>query len=38
MNNSKPWKKYPLIASELEEVNQFVQQTIKTPHKSLQAA
>ena len=38
MNNSKPWKKYPLIASELEEVNQFIQKTIKTPHKSLQTA
>lgn len=38
MNNSKPWKKYPLIASELEEVNQFIQKTIKTPNKSLQTA
>lgn len=38
MNNVKPWKKYPLIANELEEVNRFIQTTIKTPHHSLQAA
>ena len=38
MNNSKPWENYPLIANELEEVNDFIQKTIKTPHKSLQAA
>lgn len=37
MNNVKPWKKYPLIANELEEVNRFIQTTIKTPHHSLQA-
>ena len=38
MTNSKPWKNYPLIANELEEVNHFIQQKIKTPHQSLQAA
>ena len=38
MNNSKPWKKYPLIATELEEVNHLIQTTIKTSHQSLQKA
>lgn len=32
MNNSKPWKKYPLIDTELQAVNELIQQTIKTPH------
>ncbi|PAK97740.1 farnesyl pyrophosphate synthetase [Lactobacillus kefiranofaciens] len=38
MNNSKPWKKYPLIDTELQAVNELIQQTIKTPHPSLQSA
>lgn len=37
MNNSKPWKKYPLIDTELQAVNELIQQTIKTPHPSLQS-
>lgn len=38
MNNSTPWKKYPLINTELQAVNDLIQQTIKTPHPSLQTA
>lgn len=38
MNNSKPWKKYSLIDTELQAVNELIQQTIKTPHPSLQSA
>lgn len=38
MKNFKPWKKYPLIAGELAEVDTLIQHTIQTPHQSLQAA
>ncbi|WP_308555077.1 polyprenyl synthetase family protein [uncultured Lactobacillus sp.] len=38
MNDSKPWKKYPLISKELEKVNQLIQDSIKTPYSSLQDA
>ncbi|MCT7720487.1 MAG: hypothetical protein N5847_05125 [Lactobacillus crispatus] len=32
MNNSQPWQKYPLIRKPLEEVNQLIQATIRTPY------
>ncbi|MGN1272364.1 MAG: polyprenyl synthetase family protein [Lactobacillus sp.] len=38
MNDSKPWKKYPLISTELEKVNQLIQDSIKTSYASLQDA
>ena len=38
MKNFKPWKKYPLIADELAEVDALIQHTIQTPHQSLQTA
>lgn len=38
MKNFKPWKKYPLIADELTEVDTLIQQTIKTSHQSLEKA
>lgn len=38
MNDSKPWKKYPLISTELEKVNQLIQDSISTPYPSLQNA
>ncbi len=38
MNNSQPWQKYPLIRKPLEEVNQLIQATIRTPYSDLQDA
>lgn len=38
MNNSQPWQKYPLIRKLLEEVNQLIQATIRTPYSDLQDA
>lgn len=35
MNNSQPWQKYPLIRKPLEEVNQLIQATIRTPYSDL---
>lgn len=31
MKNFKPWKKYPLIAGKLAEVDTLIQHTIQTP-------
>lgn len=38
MTNSKPWKKYPLIANELAQVNELLKQTMHAPNKNLESA
>lgn len=38
MTNSKPWKKYPLIANELAQVNELFKQTMHAPNKNLESA
>lgn len=37
MTNSKPWKKYPLIANELAQVNELLKQTMHAPNKNLES-
>lgn len=38
MYNNQQWQKYPLIAHDLDSVNNCISQTIKTKHKSLESA
>ena len=38
MNNYKPWQSYPLISSQLSQVNDYLLKTIKAPIPSLQSA
>lgn len=38
MTNSKPGKKYPLIANELAQVNELLKQTMHAPNKNLESA